>query len=291
MGDIEAKYLLFGMGYAASVSARAINTPKKIIGTSRDASGVKNLKKQNYQAYIFNGEQPNEELYQPIANATHIIHSIAPDKNGDAVYNHFQEQLENAKNIKWLCYYSTIGVYGNHNGLWIDEGAKCAPKNIRSIWRLEAEQLWQEFAKNQGIPLLILRLAGIYGNGRSVFEKLKNGKARRIVKDNQVFNRIHVKDIAQVTKLAAQKKLSGIYNLCDDEPAPPQEVILFAADMAGLTPPKEEFFANANMSKMARSFYSDNKRVSNSAIKKALDIELLYPTYRQGLEAIYLSQK
>jgi len=291
MGEIEAKYLFFGMGYAATASARAINAPNRIIGTSRNESGVKNLKKQNYQAYVFDGEQPNEKLFPIIENATHIIHSIAPNENGDAVFTHFQRQLEKAKNIKWLCYYSTIGVYGNHNGLWIDEGAKCEPENIRSIWRLKAEQLWQEFAKKQGIPLLILRLAGIYGNGRSAFEKLKSGKAKRIIKDNQVFNRIHVKDIAQVTKLAARQELSGIYNLCDDEPAPPQEVVLFAANMAGVTPPKEEFFATANMSKMARSFYNDNKRVSNNAIKKALDIELFYPTYRQGLEAIYLDQK
>jgi nucleoside-diphosphate-sugar epimerase len=150
-----------------------------------------------------------------------------------------------------------------------------------------AEQAWQSYARQRGVPLLILRLAGIYGPGRSAFDKLRDGNARRIVKPGQVFNRIHVEDIGRVTALAAQRKLSGTFNLSDDEPAPPQELVAYAAKMMEIDPPPEIAFDQAEMTEMARSFYSDNKRVSSAAIKQALAIELLYPTYREGLHAIF----
>ena len=137
------------------------------------------------------------------------------------------------------------------------------------------------------MPLLILRLAGIYGPGRSAFDKLRDGTARRIVKPGQVFNRIHVEDIGRVTALAAERRLSGTFNLADDEPAPPQDLVTYAAELMGVPPPAEIPFEEAEMTEMARSFYMDNKRVSNRAIKEALGIGLIHPTYRQGLEAIH----
>jgi nucleoside-diphosphate-sugar epimerase len=151
---------------------------------------------------------------------------------------------------------------------------------------VEVEQQWRDYSAGRGLPLMVLRLAGIYGPGRSAFDKLRDGTARRIVKPNQVFNRIHVEDIGRVTMLAAKAKLAGTFNLADDLPAPPQDVIAHAADLLGIAPPPEVRFETADMTPMARSFYADNKRVSNHAIKAALGAELLYPTYREGLAAI-----
>jgi len=284
-------FLFFGMGYSSLATAhylrKIFGNSIKISGTIRDEKNADELIQQGIEVFIFDGLSSNSTVDLAIAEADFIIHSIAPDENGDAVYNHFLSQIKKANNLKWICYFSTIGVYGNHNGLWVDENAKCEPKNIRSIYRLKAEELWREFAAQNDLPLLILRLAGIYGVGRSSFDKLRAGTAKRIIKENQVFNRIHVKDIAKVTTLAAKQKLNGTFNLSDDEPAPPQEVVEFACAIADMDLPDLQDFKTAKMSKMARSFYNDNKNVSNNAIKNALDIELLYPNYRSGLEAIY----
>ncbi len=179
-----------------------------------------------------------------------------------------------------------MGVYGDFGGEWVDEASPTQPVNARSQQRVAVEQQWRDFADKRGVPLFILRLAGIYGPGRSAFDKLREGTARRIVKKDQVFNRIHVEDIGRVTMLAAQRKLGGTFNLADDEPAPPQDLVTYAAQKLGLPPPAEIPFEQAQMTEMARSFYADNKRVSNKAIKQALGIELLYPTYREGLDAI-----
>jgi nucleoside-diphosphate-sugar epimerase len=194
--------------------------------------------------------------------------------------------LDAAPDLECLFYFSTGGVYGDFGGAWIEESAPTRPINQRSAHRVEVEQQWRDYAADRGVPLLILRLAGIYGPGRSAFDKLREGTARRIVKPNQVFNRIHVEDIGRVTALGAQRKLSGTFNLADDEPAPPQDLIEYAARQMGVPVPPDVPFEEANMTPMARSFYSDNKRVSNKAIKAALGIELLYPTYREGLDAI-----
>ncbi len=285
------RFLFFGMGYSslacASFIRNELSKDIKITGTIRNDENASGLLEQNIKPIIFDGENSNHSLNEEIKQASHIIISIAPNEMGDVVFNHYQQQINKAKDLKWICYFSTIGVYGNQNGALIDESAKCEPTNLRSIERLKVEKLWCDFAEKNNVPLLILRLAGIYGEGRSNLDKLKNGTAKRIIKQGQVFNRIHVKDIARTTILAAQQKLSGTFNLSDDEPAPPQDVVSFAANILGQKPPPEITFENAKMSKMARSFYNDNKRVCNSAIKQALNIELLYPTYRQGLNAIY----
>jgi nucleoside-diphosphate-sugar epimerase len=195
--------------------------------------------------------------------------------------------LDAAADLEWLCYYSTVGVYGDFGGRWVDESAPTRPVNARSKLRVAVEQQWRDYAGARGVPLMILRLAGIYGPGRSAFDKLRDGTARRIVKPNQVFNRIHVDDIGRVTQLAARQRLAGTFNLSDDEPAPPQDLVTHAAKLLGVEPPAEVAFETAQMTEMARSFYADNKRVSSAAIKQALGIELLYPTYREGLAAIH----
>lgn len=225
------------------------------------------------------------------SGATHVILSIAPDAEGDPALRHHRADLDAAGDLQWLCYYSTVGVYGDFGGEWIDENAPLVPRNMRSDYRVVAEQQWRDYAAERGVPLTILRLAGIYGPGRSTFDKLRQGTARRVIKPGQVFNRIHVEDIARVTLLAAEKRLAGTFNMADDEPAPPQDVIAFAAEILGTDVPPDLPFDTAEMTPMQRSFYRDNKRVSNRAIKQALGIEMLYPDYRSGLAQILESER
>lgn len=284
------KVFVFGLGYSAQASVEAIRAlePTAVIsGTTRTPDRVGGLAGAGIGLHLFDGARHAAGVVPDLLAASHLLQSIAPDADGDAVLNHYRDELDAAKDLEWLCYYSTVGVYGNFDGAWIDEGAACQPVNKRSQQRVVAEQAWRDYAEARGVPLLILRLAGIYGPGRSSFDKLRAGTARRIVKPGQVFNRIHVHDIARVTALAAQQRLGGTFNLADDEPAPPQEVVSFAAAMAGMAPPPETAFEDAEMTPMARSFYADNKRVSNAAIKQALGLSLLYPTYREGLRAIH----
>lgn len=222
-----------------------------------------------------------------MSTANHVVVSIAPDREGDVALRHHRRDLDAMPDLEWLCYYSTVGVYGDFGGAWIDEGAALDPRNDRSRHRVAAEREWIDYARRRGVPLTILRLAGIYGPGRSSFDKLADGTARRVVKQGQVFNRIHAADIGRITALAAERRLDGIFNLADDEPGPPQDLITYAAGKMGIAPPPEVNFEEAEMTPMARSFYADNKRVSNRAIKDALGIELLYPDYRSGLDAIW----
>lgn len=281
----------FGMGYSSLATARSvhqtIDRDIPIAGTTRGPDKAEQLADTAYRIHVFDGERRGSTLGEDLGHATHVIVSIPPDDRGDPALNFHRANLDASKSLQWLGYFSTVGVYGDFGGAWIDEAAETRPINRRSKQRVEVEEQWQAYAKERGVPLLVLRLAGIYGPGRSAFDKLRDGTARRIVKPGQVFNRIHVEDIARVTALAAKQKLDGVFNLADDEPAPPQDLVSYAAGLMGVPPPPEIAYDKAEMTEMARSFYSDNKRVSSKAIKTALGIELLYPTYRQGLEAIY----
>jgi nucleoside-diphosphate-sugar epimerase len=281
----------FGMGYSARATAKAIHhnidTDIPIAGTTRTEEHAESLADSAYRAHVFDGQVPGQSLKPDLHKATHVILSIAPDETGDPALTHHRADLDAAPDLQWLCYWSTVGVYGDFGGQWVDETAPTRPANVRSQQRVSAEIAWRAYAEQRGVPLMILRLAGIYGPGRSTFDKLRDGTARRIVKPGQVFNRIHVDDIGRVTQIAAQRKLAGTFNLADNEPAPPQDLVTYAAGMMGVEPPPETPFDTAAMTDMARSFYSDNKRVSNRAIKDALGIDLIYPTYREGLTAIY----
>ena len=280
----------FGMGYSSLATARAIHQiideDVPVFGTTRTEDGLEALADSPYRAHLFDGESPGATLVADLKRSTHVVLSIPPTDAGDPALNLHRSDFDAAPDLEWLCYYSTVGVYGDFGGQWIDETAPTRPINPRSAHRVEVEQQWRDYAAGRGVPLLILRLAGIYGPGRSSFDKLREGTARRIVKAGQVFNRIHVEDIGRVTALAAQRKLAGTFNLADDEPAPPQDLIEYAAHKLGAAVPPDISFESAEMTSMARSFYSDNKRVSNAAIKQALGIDLLYPNYRVGLDAI-----
>ena len=280
----------FGMGFSSLATARAIHElidkDVPIFGTTRTEDGLEALADSPYRAHLFDGESPGTTLVPDLRRATHVVLSIPPTEAGDPALRMHRADLDAAPDLEWLCYFSTVGVYGDFGGAWIDESAPTRPINQRSAHRVEVEQQWRDYAAKRGVPLLILRLAGIYGPGRSAFDKLREGTARRIVKPNQVFNRIHVEDIGRVTALSAQRKLAGTFNLADDEPAPPQDLIEYAARQMSVAVPPDIPFETASMTPMARSFYSDNKRVSNKAIKQALGIDLLYPNYRVGLDAI-----
>jgi nucleoside-diphosphate-sugar epimerase len=280
----------FGLGFSSTAAAMrmlASGQYDRIGGTVRTPEKAERLIGQGLSALVFDGTTPGATLGPQLRAASHVILSIAPGAEGDPALVQHRADLDAAANLEWLCYYSTVGVYGDFGGAWIDETAPLVPRNERSDRRVLAEQAWRDYAQARGLPLTILRLAGIYGPGRSTFDKLTDGSAKRVIKPGQVFNRIHVEDIARVTELAALARLDGTYNLADDEPAPPQDLVIRAAAMLGVVPPPEIDFATADLNPMQRSFYADNKRVSNAAIKQALGTELLYPNYRDGLSAIF----
>ncbi|WP_246473091.1 NAD(P)-dependent oxidoreductase [Pelagibacterium limicola] len=280
--------LVFGAGFSGRAAIAAIwrhYPDATVAGTTRDVEKAAALEASGIETHVFDGNV-DTALAAAIGRATHILASIAPGASGDPALEGAAHLIEKAQRLSWIGYYSTIGVYGDAGGEWIDETFPVEAHNPRIGWRLAAESAWAELAARLGIPLAILRLGGIYGPGRSGLDKLRNGTARRIVKPGQVFNRIHSEDIGEITALAAGKKLSGIFNIVDDEPAPPQVVIAYAAGLLGLEPPPEVDFETADLPPLARSFYENNRKVRNERIKDALGYTLRYPSYREGFGAI-----
>ena len=279
--------LSFGHGYSAQALARRL-LPRgwQVIGTTRRAEKAARLEAQGVEALVW----PGADLGPALARATHILTSVAPEGGSDPVLQAAEREIAAAApGIAWAGYLSTTGVYGDHAGGWVDEGTPLTPATERGIARVTAETAWRDLAARSGLPLHIFRLAGIYGPGRGPFEKVRDGTARRILKPGQVFSRIHVDDIAQVLEASIERPNPGAaYNLCDDDPAPPEDVLAHAAQLLGLPPPPalpwEE--AQATMSPMARSFYAESKRVRNDRIKDDLGVRLIHPDYRSGLAAI-----
>jgi nucleoside-diphosphate-sugar epimerase len=228
----------------------------------------------------------NAELRDALSQATRVLVSIPPDEDGDPVLRNFARALPRNAGIVYL---SSLGVYGDAGGATVTEQSPCRPQFPRSVARLTAERAWVEAAERAGARLAILRLAGIYGPGRNALAALRRGEAHRIAKPGQVFNRIHVDDIAQAIGAAFVRDASGVFNVADDEPSPPADPIAFAAGLLGVTPPPEISFdeARATMSPMALSFYEECRRADNTKLKTALGVRLRYPTYREGLRALY----
>src|SRR5690606_17846243 len=222
-----------------------------------------------------------------LRQATHLIASIAPDERGDPVLVAVADRIADlAPQLRWIGYLSTVGVYGDHGGGWVDETSECRPVCRRSVLRVAAEREWLALGESTGVPVAILRLSGIYGPGRNAFVNLTNGTAKRLIKPGQVFNRIHVADIAGALRQLAGKNLGGVFNVTDDMPSPPQDVVAHAAGLMGVEPPPEIPFAAARLSPMARSFYGENKRVSNAALK-ASGYAFRHPDYRSALAAMW----
>ncbi len=267
--------LSFGHGYSARALAAALPDGWQVIGTTRDPAKA--------AADPVLRVWPGSDLAPEIATATHVLLSIAPDADGDPVFRALGPALAAAPHLVWVGYLSTTGVYGDHGGGWVDEDTPLAPATRRGEMRVLAERQWQSL----DLPLHIFRLAGIYGPGRGPFAKVRAGTARRIVKPGQVFSRTHVEDIAQVLAASIARPDPGaVYNVCDDDPAPPQDVIAHAAKLLGLPVPPAIPFDQADLSPMAASFYAESKRVRNDRIKSDLGVRLRYPTYREGLAAL-----
>lgn len=263
------RLLVFGYGYSARALANRLRAEGwEVRGTSRD--GLRAI------------QWPGSDMSEHLEWASHLLISIAPNADGDPVLNALESELRTAQ-FDWVGYLSTTAVYGDHDGGWVDEDTALTPATQRGKWRVAAEEAWRA----TGLPLHIFRLAGIYGPGRGPFSKVRAGTARRIVKPNQLFSRIHVDDIAQtLTGSIARPNPGAAYNVCDDEAAPPEDVLQLAAEMLGVPVPPAEDYATAEMTPMARSFYAESKRVHNDRIKDELGVVLSYPTYRDGLAAL-----
>lgn len=274
--------LSLGHGYTAATLARhLLPLGWRIIGTTRHADRVDALRATGVEPLLWPGD-----LTAALADASHILLSAAPDAAGDPFLQAAGASLRAAR-PQWLGYLSTTAVYGNRDGAWVDEDTAVTPQSPRATQRVLAEEQWLA----SGLPAHIFRLAGIYGPGRGPFEKVREGTARRIIKPDQVFSRIHVEDIALTLYASMLRPNPGrIYNVCDDDPAPPEDVLSFAAYLLGLPEPPAVPYDTADLTPMARSFYGESKRVRNDRIKAELGVQLRHPTYREGLKALLKDQ-
>lgn len=274
--------LSIGHGYSARALARLL-IPKgwRIIGTTRTAEKAVEISRTGVEPFIW----PDNDLAPLIARIPNILISAGPGPDGDPTLNQCGQAIANAApDLRWVAYLSTTGVYGDHNGGWVDEATPLSPSTERGQARVDAEQAWGAIPD---LPLHIFRLAGIYGPGRGPFAKVRNGTARRVIKTDQVFSRIHVDDIASALDLSLHApKSGGVFNLCDDDPASPQNVIAYAAELLNLPIPPSVDFESAEMTPMARSFYAESKRVCNDHIKQELGWKPQFSDYRSGLAAL-----
>lgn len=277
----------FGLGYSAMALSRRLDAAGWTVrGTCRKPARKAALGALGISAAIFDGETPMEpaELLQGV---THVLLSIPPGAEGDPAFKHHAEDIAAAGTVKWVGYFSTTGVYGDRDGGWVDETSDLRPSSERSQRRVDAEHAWLTWGERHGISVQIFRLPGIYGPGRSAVDQVKAGTARRIFKPGHVFSRIHVEDIATaVAASIAQPRPGGIYNVCDDEPAAPGDIVAYVCELLSREPPPEIPYDDADMSPMAKSFWSDNRRVRNNLMKESLGVKLDFPDFRVGIRGI-----
>lgn len=291
---------ILGAGFSGREIGKLIASDgaASVWGTKRSLEKFDGLEERKIAPLLFDGETLNDDVFSALKDTTHLVISIAPprqenEQEPDAIVDPVLRALADnslsdiAPKLEWIGYLSTVGVYGNHHGEWIDEQNEVAPTSARSRQRVRAEAEWLSIGETFDIPVGVFRLSGIYGPGRNALVSAAAGKSRRLVKKDQVFNRIHVGDIAQALYLAAQQKASGLFNITDDEPAPPQDVVTFAHELLGTPPPPEMDFETADLSPMARSFYGENKRVSNAKSKAELGLKYQWSTYRIALKRMY----
>jgi nucleoside-diphosphate-sugar epimerase len=295
--SLMANLFCFGLGYSASHYIHGFGARfDRIAGTvtTREkaahlaAAGIGGHK---VEAFVFDGTDAAPEVTAALTDADALLVSAPPTEDGDPVLVQFAGTIAGAPQLETIVYLSTIGVYGDHGGEWVDEETPPAPVSERSGARLAAEQQWQALGLRAGRPVAILRLAGIYGPGQNALTQMRSGRAKRIDKPGQAFNRIHVEDIAQAIEAALVQRADGIFNVTDDEPTPQGVPVGFAAELLGVAPPPEIPFTEAakTMSPMALSFYGESKQVRNDKLKRALGMRLRYPTYREGLRALFES--
>jgi nucleoside-diphosphate-sugar epimerase len=282
------KLFCFGLGFTALHLARRLQREGwTVAGTCRSVEKQQALHAAGMIAHLFGRRQALNDAAAALRDVTHIVSSVPPDDFGDPVLDLHLRELQNLESLRWIGYLSTTGVYGDRGGDWVAENSPRIPTQDRSRRRALAEDGWLTLWERDGPPVHIFRLAGIYGPGRSAIDSVRGGTAKRVVKAGQVFSRIHVDDIATALLASMARPNPGAaYNVCDDNPAPPDEVIAYAAELLGVEPPPAVPYEKAEMSEMARSFYADNKRVRNNRIKDELGVSLKYPDYRAGLQAI-----
>lgn len=286
--------LILGAGYSGLRIASQLAELGTVCGTRRSQAGLDQLAAQGISGCLVDG-QLTQPFRDQLANTTHLVVSVAPSREPplqDPMLSLIGDLRRDALPcLQWIGYLSTIGVYGDHQGNWVDEQSPCVSTQPRSLMRREAELAWQSFASALDVPVSVLRLSGIYGPGRNAIEDALQGKARILIKPEQVFNRIHVHDLAQAVRQAARLRHSGILNITDDLPAPPQDVVRYAHELVARPAPAPIDFDTADISPMARSFYSENKRVSNQAGKDALQLQYRYPDYKVALQALWAEKR
>jgi nucleoside-diphosphate-sugar epimerase len=286
---MSGRLFCFGLGYSALVLAgRLRRRGWAIAGTCRSEAKRAALAREGIEAHLFDRDRPLADPGAALAEITHLLSSVPPDAAGDPVIDHHGSDIAAiGGSLAWAGYLSTTGVYGDRAGGWVDETAPLRPTGKRGRRRSAAETGWLDLWQRDGVPVHLFRLAAIYGPGRSALDQVRAGTARRIDKPDQVFSRIHVEDIASVLEASMARPNPGTaYNVCDDDPAAPQDVVAFACALLGVEPPPLVPFEQASLSPMARSFYDDNKRVDNSRMKRELDVRLRYPSYSAGLRAL-----
>jgi nucleoside-diphosphate-sugar epimerase len=283
-----SRLFCFGLGYCAAVLARRLAARGwSIAGTATSSGKAEALARSGYDVFLFDGMTPNAAVGDALKSATHVLLSVPPDANGDPAIRHYGEAIAASPSVAWIGYFSSVGVYGDSSGAWVDEETPPRPGSERGLRRLEAEHAWRGLARKGSKALVIFRLPGIYGPGRSAIDQLRAGTARRIFKPGQVTNRVHVEDIATAVE-AALGFADGahVFNVTDDLPAPPQDVIAYGAGLLGVPCPPASDPDDAGLSPIARSFYAESKKVSNARMKTRLGVTLAYPTYVEGLKAI-----
>ena len=287
---VPPRLFCFGLGFSAQTLARSLIARSwRVAGTTRSEENQRRLEAEGFEVHLFHPGQSLANASEALAGTTHLLSSVPPDDDGDPVVDRHGAQIAAIADLAWIGYLSTTGVYGNRDGGWVDEESELLPTGERGRRRVAAERAWLELGRRENLPVHVFRLAGIYGAGRSALDTVKSGRAKRIDKPGQVFSRIHVEDIAAVLEASMAKPDPGrIYNVCDDNPAPPAEVIDYACELLDQESPPLVPFAEADLSPMGRSFYRDNKRVSNKRIKEELGVELRYPDYRAGLVSLLL---
>src|SRR5579863_4853485 len=295
--DRMSTLLCFGLGYSAEHFVGMFGDGfGRIVGTVRGVERAALLNARfagRLKALPFDGISPTPEVTRAIAEADLALISIPQTEAGDPVLAAFGDALLQARRLRSIVYLSTVGVYGDHGGAWVDEDTPTRPQSARGRGRLAAEHAWQELGARSGAAVAVLRLAGIYGPGRNALVQIARGDARRIVKPGQVFNRIHVGDIAQAIDAAFARQAAGIFNIADDEPSSPGDPIAFAAQLLGVAPPPEVAFetVEGTMSPLAKSFWQECRRVNNEKLKRELGVILRYPTYREGLTALFEQER
>ncbi len=287
--DIHPFLLVLGMGYTATrFVALHRNRFARIAATARTIEKFDALKMRLIEPLLFDGAaQP--DLLKVAREASHVLVSIPPGGEGDPALNALGGVLKTSENLRWIGYLSTTAVYGDRGGAWTDEDTPVMPQSARARRRANAEEAWCALATERR-AVQIFRLSGIYGPGRNSLIDLKHGEARRLTKIGQVFNRIHVDDIAAVLAAAIDRPRAGpVFNVSDDEPAASSDVVAFAAGLLGIFPPPLTRIEDADLSDMAKSFWAENKRIAPRRIKEELEVQLSYPTFREGLRALFVS--